>query len=399
MSVTVTVLACRRANLASEHLPANVRLVEVPCTGRATAALLLGFIARGDDGVLVLGRHQETCRLRGAEDPARDRARRVDQALALAGCGEGRVRFAVPSAGPAGPSSAVKAFFDEISREATHTRPDRPPPQLPGREGLDTALALLGWLGGGRPAQTWLEDHGLSPAHPGGPALLSGPLPHVELLGADLLRPLRVPDLLHGALETLARLGVSAGLLVGGLPGAGPSTLEPLREAAALYALSAEEGRLLAGASLRATSLDELLRERGRELPRPPVEAPVACDGSPLEAALIEALGYRPVDVGPDELPERFALSPGERAAAEARLVRAERAAAPALLVRGSLPLARWALLSRQGAWRESRVLPVMPHQLAQLSLRRVALSLRALAGPPVPRPLAPRGSTAEVAP
>ncbi|MFW5740527.1 MAG: hypothetical protein ACOC1F_09195, partial [Myxococcota bacterium] len=167
-----------------------------------------------------------------------------------------------------------------------------------------------------------------------------------------LFTPLRFIDKLRAAIDVLAALDV---------PGIGVSMRRP-RAGVLRYTLDA-------AAEAGTVVVNTLLGERGTLLPRPPVPASVAIDGSEPQRKLVTALGYTPVDVGPDPLPARFAFSPQERRRAEQRLLAAERAGAPALLVSDPLALARWATITRDGAWRSSRVLPVLGVGLAHLAL------------------------------
>ncbi len=369
----VSVLACGRADLGRSEPPESVEVTELPCTGRVSVPLLLAGLARGSEGVLVLGRHQESCRLNGAEDPVRRRVRRAREALRLVGLDAERIHFAVPDPGPGGPPRAVRDFAASV--EALGASPVREPAQLLADEGLDTGLALLDWLaehgGGASGGEAWLESRALAPASPGGPALFPGALPRVSVLAGSLLAPVRIPDVLQMALASLARVGVEgAGLRIGSLD-----------DASAVYTLSADDARALAKAGIDATPLDELLLERGREHAGGE-SRPVACDGSPTAVKLIETFGHRPVDVGPDPLPERFAFSPVERLRAEERLQLAEREGATALLVLDPLALVRQALITRDGTWRSSRVLPVLAPQLFWYASSGTPLTTRALENP-----------------
>ncbi|MBW2525610.1 MAG: 4Fe-4S dicluster domain-containing protein, partial [Deltaproteobacteria bacterium] len=98
----VAVMACGRSALSSAA-EQHVTVLDVPCSGRATAALVLARLCRGDHGVLVLGRHQGTCRFAGAEDPAEAEIRRARQLLELVGVEPERVEFVSPAPGRAGP--------------------------------------------------------------------------------------------------------------------------------------------------------------------------------------------------------------------------------------------------------------------------------------------------------
>jgi len=382
-----TVYACGRADLGDRDVPEVARLVELPCTRRLSLPLLLADAARGASGVLVLGRQQETCWLNGAEDPVRDRVRRAGQALGMVGLGADRVRFEVPRPGPEGPLETVRAFAGGPG----HTPLREPAPDdLIGLEGLDTCLALLRWLSGREELEpdgaAWLAEHDLPAAGEGDPVLFAGDLPYLSVLADSLLAPVRPPDVLRTALAVLSELGHDrVGIEVAGCGQLAPSRVERLWRARTVYALSSADRALLAARGVQAVTLDGLLLDGGAALPRPAGGTKVACDGTPEQAAMIEALGCEALDAGPDPLPEGFALSPGDRDRAEERLVRVEEGGATALLVPDALALARWGLVAREGTWRSSRVTPVLAHQLAWLTCTRVPMSLRSLENPPLP--------------
>ncbi len=148
------VVACPRSGLSLESsadLPEGVDLLELPCAGGTSPAMLIGALARGYDGVIVLGRHQETCRLAGAEDYARVVVHRVDRLARMTGLGQGRVVFEEPAPGPDGPTIAIWEFLETL--EATpleETLPSHIPTDMPG-----DAANILGWL---------LERNELEPA-------------------------------------------------------------------------------------------------------------------------------------------------------------------------------------------------------------------------------------------
>jgi bidirectional [NiFe] hydrogenase diaphorase subunit len=362
----LVVLACHRSNLPGPALS---------CAGRVSVPLLLATLARGAQGVLVLGRHEHTCRFDGAEGPARERVRTAQRLLELAGLDPRRLRMQEPAPGPQGPQAAAGAFGAELAELGALALEARPPDAMLEREGLDATLALGRWLWqqGGRVdgGPSWLRAQGLPAAADGQPALLVGELPWLDVAAEGLLAPTRLGLGVSSALRVLGALGVA---------GAGVAMpTASLPAATAAYALE----RAVAEAS-GATLLDELLAERGAELPRPPSPAKVAIDGSAAAARLVVALGYEPVSVGPDPLPERFAFSPQERARAEERLRCAERAGAAALLVSGPSALGRWALLVRHGAWQASRVMPVLGVHLGAMAIAGASLGRRALLGPPV---------------
>lgn len=145
----VLAIGCPRSGLGRRGFPAvpeGVTTLELPCTGAVNAALLLGALARGFDGVLVMGRHQETCRLDGAEKHARDVVRRVEALARLAGLGAGRVRFVDPPGGPAGPTRAIEEF--RAALPGTALREMYPAARPAAR--LEDAVAILEWLGARR---------------------------------------------------------------------------------------------------------------------------------------------------------------------------------------------------------------------------------------------------------
>ena len=115
----------------------------ISCTrgGRVSVPLLLASVARGGEGMLVLGRNQHTCRLDGAEDPARARVRQARRALELAGLGSERVRFEVPEPGRDGPARSLGRFVNAIGPAPLA---EKAPDELFEREGLDASLEVLG---------------------------------------------------------------------------------------------------------------------------------------------------------------------------------------------------------------------------------------------------------------
>lgn len=378
----IAVLACTRSDLGHDALPGDVQLLEMACTGRASAPLLLALLALGADGVLVLGRHQGTCRLRGAEDSAHALAERADRLATLIGLHAGRVRFEVSDPGPDGPRRSVETFRSVVAALGPSPLAARRPDDAFGREGLDTSLSLCGWMAaqpGLHPeGAAWLDRHHLPLPVPGRPVLVAGNLPYLDLLADRLLRPVSLPEVLTAALDTLTALGVADAGVWPGVPAGVALTL--VRQVPAVYTLSADDQAALVAAGVPAVHLCDLMRERRARLSAPPASVGVACDGAGRQADLVRLLGYQPVDVGPDDLPDRFALTPAERARGEARLAAAEHAGAQAILAPGTLGLARMAMLTRQGTWRSSRVRPVTPSQLAWLARRGIPLTPRALA-------------------
>jgi len=139
------VIACGRSALTgpmARLLPDNVTVMELPCTGGVNAAMLLGAIARGFDGVLVMGRNQETCRLNGAEDHAREIVMTVRRLIEALGFGGDRVIFTEPDQGPKGPIAAINDVLQDLAPTTIEQR-------LPSDAGTNTlldAIEIIEWL-------------------------------------------------------------------------------------------------------------------------------------------------------------------------------------------------------------------------------------------------------------
>ena len=360
------VIACGRSNLARMD-DDSVRVTELPCAGRVTVPLLLSSIASGAQGVLVLGRHQKTCRFDGAEDPVRDRVEVARRLIALAGLEPNRIQFDEPAPGPEGPSDAVKTFQSSLA--ALPRTPLNGVVELE-HEGVDTLLALMQQITANEALHAdgapFLRRHDLPAPRPNQPVLTAGSVPLLHTLGAPLFAPVDLADALVGSIAVLSHLGVQGVGIEIGRPTVGVTR----------YSLDATDTH-------GSVVMDTLLRERGALLPRPPTKCKVAVDGTAAQRSLIDALGYEAVDVGPDPLPSRFAFSADERELAARRLLAAERAGASVMLVNDPMALARWATLTRRGAWRTSRVLPILGVRLAYLALLGVAPTVRPLESTP----------------
>jgi coenzyme F420-reducing hydrogenase delta subunit len=390
----LTVFACGRAATRPDRLPASVRWVALPCTGRVSTNLILASLARGADGVLVLGRHEPTCRLRGAEERPRQHVAQVAAALRLLGDAGDRVRFVSPPAGPDGTRRAVDEALAAIP--ASPFAAGEVPAALLEREDLDAALGLLARLSDrGRLAPSpaeYLSAAGLEAPLVGRPVLAAGPLPWVGLLaGERLLRPVRPGEILHQATDVVATLlGAPAGVWIGPPGSLEGVDLAPLRSASSVITLDAAEATRLAKAGVDATPLDALVAKEAARLPCPAPVQVATLSPTPVPGAL----GHRTLDLGPDPLAERLGATRAERSAAEALLAKADQAGARALVVPDADALLRWALVTRQGTWRSSQVRPALPLQLTWLALQGVPVSPLALA-----LPAAEVGSLREVAP
>lgn len=203
----ILVIACGRANLHKTALPAGVQLLHLSCTGGVSPGQLLGALACGYDGVLVLGRHEESCRLRGAETHARRTVDRIDRLAQLCGLGAGRLRFAEPAPGPAGPLAALREF----AAAATPNPLQKRLPQALLVDTVDGCLAMLGWLGA-RPelevdGSAWLAAKELPAPVPGESPRPAGLLPYYDILLEEWLLP-------EGLAGVLAEQGAGAGVVV-----------------------------------------------------------------------------------------------------------------------------------------------------------------------------------------
>ena len=384
----VVVMACGRSNLtrharktrggaapepgaALAGLTHLVDVTEVPCAGRVSVPWLLAPIAAGAKGVLVLGRHQRTCRFDGAEDPVVERVQTARKLLDLLGIDPERVRFEEPAPGPEGPREAIVDYLSSLKDLPLRPVATSLSNEALRYEGLDASLQLLNTLSayhGPSAGKAWLQAHDLPRAIPGQPVLVAEIAARLDILGEQLFAPVRIADVVVAGLAVLRALGVR---------GVGVSTRPNTDTATLCYGFCTEE--------CRPTVLDELLRTKGATLPRPPITSKVGTDGSAIQNGLVRALGYEPVNVGPDPLPRRFAFSPDDRSRAERRLSAAQQAGAVALLVNDPMALARWATITRRGSWRTSRVVPVAGVQLAHFAILGLQLSARTLEQPPKP--------------
>jgi hypothetical protein len=201
--------------------------------------------------------------------------------------------------------------------------------------------------------------------------LFLGDLAWAEWLAPDLLRPLTARAVAASAVAVAKHLGIDdVGVaLTGGR--VGRKKLGVWRGAKTLVALGEADVHTLERAELRCQSMERLCAEPGLAKASP--GGKVACrDGM---QAFVTSLGFTPVVLGPDPLPPHLALTAAHRQAACAQLEKAFAAGAAAVLVPGIEHLVRMAMLLRQGAWRTSRVQPLLPHQLAWHAIHGVALA------------------------
>jgi F420-non-reducing hydrogenase iron-sulfur subunit len=92
--------------------PTNIRIIEVPCTGKVDIVHLLLAFEQGADGVLVVGCMEGDCHYMAGNLYAKKRVQRVKEILDKVGVGGDRLAMYNLSAGMGG-------RFAEIAREMT----------------------------------------------------------------------------------------------------------------------------------------------------------------------------------------------------------------------------------------------------------------------------------------
>ncbi len=367
---TAGVVACQRSTRADPGAFDGHRALEVPCVGRVSVPLLLYGLTQGLDGVLVLGRHQSTCRLDGAEDPAVAVVTQAREVARMVGIHPDRIRFDDPPPGRNGPGETFRNFAAMLGTLEPDILSAGPPSTaVPASEGLDGTLEILDTFYDTPRASVdfsvWCGQEGIPVAGDRKAALNIDRLPLWDVLTRSATRPTRLVAVIRAALEVLPELGVPVDGVTWLLANQGARSAGTI-----CCTLCPEERRRIEAAGVKAFLVDDLIRERGARLPRLPCPDRVACDGhDQRQVDLLDALGLEPVDVGRDPLPDRFALSSGERTFADARLVKAEAAGAHVLLTTTPRALVRWGMMTRQGTWRTSRVVPVSGVQLAAMAL------------------------------
>lgn len=116
----VLAILCRWCSYAGADLagtsrfryPANVRIVQVPCSGRVDPVMLFRAFTEGYDGVLVSGCHPGDCHYLTGNYVARRRFAVLNDLLEMAGIEPGRVSFSWVSA-------AEGERFASVVREVT----------------------------------------------------------------------------------------------------------------------------------------------------------------------------------------------------------------------------------------------------------------------------------------
>jgi coenzyme F420-reducing hydrogenase delta subunit len=97
--------------------PPNVRIVNVPCTGRVDMLHLLKAIEDGADGVYVAGCHEGECHFRNGNLKARRRVAAVKEILKEVGLEPERVEmFHVAASDGPGFAAAAREMTERIRR-------------------------------------------------------------------------------------------------------------------------------------------------------------------------------------------------------------------------------------------------------------------------------------------
>ncbi len=368
----VLVVACGRSNLCgpgAPAMPAGASALEMPCAGSVSQAQLLGALASGFAGVLVLGRHEATCRLDGAEDHGRQTVARVDRLAELAGLGAGRVAFVEPAPGRRGPVTAIEEFAATLAPSAIST--PAPPDLLV--ENQDAVAGLLQWLAERDelvpdPAR-WLAEHDLPVAQPGQPALLAAAVPYLDVMLEEWTGTGALASALGHALRVLAELGIEAGVAVGGFRGGEKRLVESL-PGTTFYSLCGGCGGRLGDAGGTMRSFAELLATRGIELALPAMGEKVAAARSAAEGGALSGFGAGVVPISEAPvLGHALTLKEGEQDALLARLAEAETAGARALYAATPVELYQLLIAQRRGGWRRTHVEPLLAATIAAAGL------------------------------
>ncbi len=94
------------------HYPAEIKIVELPCTGRIDSLEILHTLEHGADGVMVAGCLEGDCHFQEGNLNARRRVERIKETLSEIGLDPGRVEMF-------NLSSAMGNRFAEVAREMT----------------------------------------------------------------------------------------------------------------------------------------------------------------------------------------------------------------------------------------------------------------------------------------
>lgn len=96
--------------------PADVRIIQVPCTGKVDIIHLLQAFEAGADGVFVAGCLEGECHFMEGNLFAKKRVKRVKEILEKVGLGSGRLEMYNLSAGMGGRFAEIVREMDERVR-------------------------------------------------------------------------------------------------------------------------------------------------------------------------------------------------------------------------------------------------------------------------------------------
>jgi coenzyme F420-reducing hydrogenase delta subunit len=97
--------------------PPDVRIIQVPCTGKVDILHLLTAFEEGADGVFVAGCLEGDCHFMEGNLHAKRRVKRVQEILEQVGLGAERVQMYNLSAGQGGRFAEIVREMDEKIRE------------------------------------------------------------------------------------------------------------------------------------------------------------------------------------------------------------------------------------------------------------------------------------------
>jgi hypothetical protein len=237
------------------------------------------------------------------------------------------------------------------------------------------AAAALSWLST-RPELTptgadWLAAHGFPAAEPGKPVLLAGAIPYLDLLADEWLAADSLADQLVDALAVLQALGIEAGVSLERYK-IDYATLPERYAGSKIFTLCPGCARSAREHGVAATSLVELLTERGGELSNGSARPLVAVTAGDAElAGLTEAVGLERVEIDPPpRIGRKLGITPDEHKQLEQRLVQASAKGAQVLLLACPAALAQHLIARREGSWRRSHARPVLIAEIAAAALR-----------------------------
>jgi len=367
----IIVLACRRT------LPfSRPDVLELPCSGRLSIPLLLRFLRRGADGVVVAGCPEERCLHQGGATIAARAVAHAEELLDLIGIRDHRIRF-VPVLADGFDRPVNQAVSDLSQLAPLGVNAGAEPSSEP--QGMDAAiedLELLAVLHEG-------IDIGNEPAPSKSKiALFAGRAMAYDRLVGDVLGSQRPGTWIHAAVELLRReneeppqpiraagigaewIGTSptiarnlSRLVASDLERRGVKRVYSLFESdlPLLKEISAESGVEVASIWDRFMDFPPAFKSSG-PLPR----FAVVAEPGARAAESLAAAGVEVVEVGRDLSDDgNISWTPAWAKAAGSALKEAEANGARFLAIESLRLALRFALLCRSGAWLESTVRPM----------------------------------------